>query len=196
MESTGHSRGSVVYFLRMPMQDIYISSCQSMDKANDAIERLRKKYDPVFIPKIATISSGYKSHNIYEMFSSSRIEDSNQFQPSPELIEFINIHHDPSPWFRSLASPDKFEMIRASRPGNILEVEISALDHNELIAEAHRQNVSPFEIVRELVHNYVLIRKAKRFDLSGWHSPEEQARRFAAYLVGKSTVAESMEKII
>jgi hypothetical protein len=173
-------RNHMVFFLRMPTGAIWIGGCGDDEDVNIKISKIRSDYEPAFLYKIATIADE-KLSRIRKTLASSRINGT-QYQPAPELLDFINERHDESPYFRKLEYIDGFENILESKKDLTKHgmIEISLPNHVKefLTHDGMNQGVSPFDIIRELTDFYMKIRIAKRSGVD----VQSQVETFVRYL--------------
>jgi hypothetical protein len=155
---------NMIFFMKMPTGSIYINYCDDSN-FKKVVEKLRSKYEPNFIPKIAEMAGDHREcEQIYDKFSEFRLPHStHQYMPSDSLIDFINtkkvLHKQP--YHRN------YESVRASdssEGGEQIEVTMTRKMQDALLISGSRNNISPCEIIRELVTFYLAIDMSKAFN--------------------------------
>jgi hypothetical protein len=163
----------MLYFLRMPTRSIF--ACDS----ETPINKLRKKYDPIFLPKLATVQN-VDIKSFYSEFRHLYLKDY-QYKPGDDLVSFINEKHDENIHFKRLPLiPDANEVEVAYPPDQLFktDIELTVATQKALVIEGVYAGISAGDIIREVLDLFIKIRKEQH----AGNDSSEQKKNMMKYL--------------
>lgn len=167
----------MLYFLDMPTRSIYVGECESINNC-ESLNGLRNRYEPVFLPRICTVSN-INIEKFNREFSYLKIHE-HQYKPGDPLIDFINKFHDESSHFRNHPHIPNPLNVRASFPPDHLfkcDVAITEAAQQALLIEGVYSGISGTEIIREWIDLLIKCRK----EVHAMRDPSHQIEKINEY---------------